>query len=33
MKKHIDLIWEYNYWANRHLLARAEAFCLTEQGL
>jgi uncharacterized damage-inducible protein DinB len=24
MKKHIDLIWEYNYWANRRILARAE---------
>ena len=23
MKKHIDLIWEYNYWANRRILARA----------
>lgn len=25
MKKHIDLIWEYNYWANRRILARAES--------
>lgn len=24
MKKHIDLIWNYNYWANRRILARAE---------
>jgi uncharacterized damage-inducible protein DinB len=24
MKKHIELIWEYNYWANKRLLARAE---------
>ena len=24
MKKHIDLIWEYNYWANHRILARAE---------
>ncbi len=23
MKKHIDLIWEYNDWANRRILARA----------
>jgi uncharacterized damage-inducible protein DinB len=25
MKKHIDLIWEYNTWANRRILARAES--------
>lgn len=23
MKKHIDLIWNYNYWANKRILARA----------
>lgn len=31
MKKHIDLIWEYNYWANRRLLAKADN--LTEAEL
>lgn len=25
MKQNIDLIWNYNYWANRRILARAEA--------
>jgi hypothetical protein len=24
VKKHIDLIWSYNYWANRRILAQAE---------
>jgi uncharacterized damage-inducible protein DinB len=24
VKKHIDLIWDYNYWANRRILARTE---------
>jgi uncharacterized damage-inducible protein DinB len=24
MKKQIDLLWNYNYWANRRILARAE---------
>ena len=23
MKKHFDMLWDYNYWANRRLLARA----------
>jgi uncharacterized damage-inducible protein DinB len=23
MKKHIDFIWNYNYWANKRILARA----------
>lgn len=31
MKKHIDMIWEYNYWANRRLLDRAEG--LTQEQL
>ena len=25
MKKHIDLIWNYNYWANRRIVARTES--------
>jgi uncharacterized damage-inducible protein DinB len=31
MKKQIELLWEYNYWANRRLLARADK--LTEAQL
>jgi hypothetical protein len=24
MKKQIEMLWGYNYWANRRILARAE---------
>lgn len=30
MKKHIDLIWDYNYWANRRILARSEGLSAAE---